>query len=140
MKVFYLLFLFSITSYGQLTDKEGYGTGAPERTTYANSFYGSGTTTKLDVEISWDLAGRKLVGKPKNIHDCNETGKVVVKILVNKQGNITKLEYTKIGSSTDDVCLIQAALKTAKSFKWQSDSKAPETQIGYVVVNFTVGE
>jgi len=140
MRVFYLLFLFSITSYGQLTDKDGYGTGVPQRPTYANSFYGSGTTTILDNEISWGLAERKLVGKPKNVHDCNQSGKVAVKIWVNKQGNITKLAYTKIGSTTSNVCLIQAALKTAKSFKWKPDNNAPDTQIGYVVVNFTVGK
>ena len=31
MKAFYLLFLFSIVSFGQHTDNDGYGKGAPER-------------------------------------------------------------------------------------------------------------
>ena len=33
-----------------------------------------------------------------------------------------------------------AALETAKSFKWQADANAPETQIGFVVINFKLGE
>jgi hypothetical protein len=140
MKVFYLLFLFSITSYGQLTDKEGYGTGAPERPTYANSFYGDGYSKESNKNVNWSLAGRKLVENTITVPDCNESGKVVVKIWVNKQGYITKLAYTKIGSTTSDVCLIQAALKTAKTYKWKPDNNAPDTQIGYVVVNFTVGK
>ena len=141
MKTIYIFFLFSIVSYGQLTDKVGYGKGAPERPTYANSFYGdgSGNGTELGNGISWCLAGRKISGNSKKMQDCNESGKVVVKIWVNKKGDVVRAERTQ-GTTNSDPCLVNPAIATAKTFKWQPDDNAPETQIGFVVVNFSLGE
>ena len=139
MRVFYLLFLFSITSYGQLTDKDGYGKGEPERPTYANSFYGDGYSKESNKNVNWSLSGRKLVGNTIKVPDCNESGKVVVKIWVNKQGNIIRAERS-LGSTNTNPCLVSHAIATAKTFKWKPDNNAPDTQIGYVVVNFSVGE
>ena len=39
-----------------------------------------------------------------------------------------------IGSS----CLFDAAKKTALTYKWKADNKAPFKQIGFVIVNFKV--
>jgi hypothetical protein len=140
MKAFYLLFLFSITSYGQHTDGDG-NKGVAERPTYANSFYGDGSVygKESDKDVNWSLAGRKLVENSIKVPDCNESGKVVVKIWVNKQGNIIRAERS-LGSTNTNPCLVKPAIATAKTFKWQPDANAPDTQIGFVVVNFQVGE
>lgn len=106
---------------------------------YANSFYGNGSGNGSGNGTGWGLKGRKLAGNSKKIQDCNESGRVVVKVWVNRQGNVTRAEPTQ-GTTNNDNCLIQPALQTAKSFKWQPDSKAPKTQIGFVVINFSVGE
>jgi hypothetical protein len=37
-------------------------------------------------------------------------------------------------------CLVEPALATARKYKWQADSNAPETQIGFITVNFKLGE
>ena len=42
--------------------------------------------------------------------------------------------------TNSDPCLVNPAIATAKTFKWQPDANAPDTQIGFVVVNFQVGE
>ena len=85
MKAFYLLFLFSIVSFGQHTDNDGYGKGAPERPTYANSFYGNGTAPK-----NLHLNGRTIEKSDFDLSDidCDEVGKVVVRVVVNKQGRV----------------------------------------------------
>lgn len=140
MKAFYMLFLFSIASYGQLTDKDSYGKGEPRRPTYANSYYGAGTGNGTDGKgIGWGLAGRKLDANGKKVQDCNESGKVVVKIWVNKQGNVIRAERSH-GTTYSSSCLVNSALETPKTCKWQADPNAPDTQIGFVVVNFQLGE
>ena len=37
-----------------------------------------------------------------------------------------------------DACLFDAAKKTALTYKWKADNKAPFNQIGFVIVNFKV--
>lgn len=128
------------TSQGD--DKDGAGDkGNPNGSLYANSFYGNGTGdgTGTGKGTGWGLAGRKLAGNSKKVQDCNESGKVVVKIWVNKQGTVVRAERAQ-GTTNSDPCLVNPAIATAKTFKWQPDANAPDTQIGFVVVNFQVGE
>ena len=115
--------------------------GDPNGSLYANSFYGNGTGngTGSGNGTGWGLAGRKLAGNTKKQQDCNEEGKVVVKIWVNRSGNVIKAERSQ-GTTNTNPCLVNPALETAKSFKWQADANAPETQIGFVVINFKLGE
>ena len=40
--------------------------------------------------------------------------------------------------TTGDICLYEAARKTALAHKWPADSKAPFKQIGFVIVEFSV--
>lgn len=128
------------TSHGDDADGNG-DKGNPNGSLYANSFYGSGTGdgTGTGKGTGWGLAGRKLAGNSKKVQDCNESGKVVVKIWVNNQGNVIRAERAK-GTTNTNPCLVNPALETAKTFKWQADPNAPETQIGFVVVNFQLGE
>lgn len=126
---------------GHGPDNEGGDKGNPNGSLYANSFYGNGSGDGIGTGkgTGWGLTGRKLSGNSKKIQDCNESGKVVVKIWVNRQGNVIKAERTQ-GTTNTNPCLVNPALETAKTFKWQPDADAPETQIGFVVVNFQVGE
>ena len=115
--------------------------GDPNGSIYSNSFYGngSGNGTGSGSGTGWGLAGRKLAGNSKKQQDCNEEGKVVVKIWVNRNGSVIKAERSQ-GTTNTNPCLVNPALETAKSFKWQADADAPETQIGFVVINFKLGE
>jgi outer membrane biosynthesis protein TonB len=115
--------------------------GDPNGSIYAISEYGKGTGNGSGSGngTGWGLAGRKLSGNTKKVQDCNESGTVVVKIWVNRSGNVIRAERSQ-GTTNTNPCLVNPALETAKTFKWQADADAPETQIGFVVVNFKLGE
>ncbi|MFD1615584.1 energy transducer TonB [Gelatiniphilus marinus] len=104
---------------------------------YAPSYFGdkgSGTGG-----VGYGLGGRGKASFKKNIPDCQEEGRVVVEIHVNRSGNVIKAIPGKKGT-TGGSCLFEAAKKTALSHKWPADSKAPVKQIGWVEVNFSLGQ
>ncbi|MCK0110464.1 energy transducer TonB [Flavobacteriaceae bacterium S0825] len=85
----------------------------------------------------YGLRGRGRPSKSKVLPECNEEGKVVVEIHVNRQGNVVNAIPGKRGT-TGVSCLYDAAKKTALTYKWPADSKAPTKQVGFVVINFSV--
>jgi len=85
----------------------------------------------------YGLRGRGRPSKSKVLPECNEEGKVVVEIHVNRQGNVVNAIPGKRGT-TGVSCLYDAAKKTALTYKWPADSKAPAKQVGFVVINFSV--
>ncbi|MGO4771091.1 energy transducer TonB [Flavobacterium sp. W22_SRS_FK3] len=111
--------------------------GSQDGNPYANSYYGSGSGS--GGGRGWGLNGRKLSSTGKEVQKCNEYGTVVVQITVNRSGNVIAAKYTK-GTTNTNPCLIEPAIATAKKYKWQPDSNAPETQIGFITVNFKLGE
>jgi len=99
---------------------------------YANSYYGGGSGNGS----GYGLNGRTKKSNKKFPQDCNEEGKVVVKIIVDRTGKVVSTQVAQ----SDDPCLNAAAKKTAKSYRFNADSKAPTRQTGFVVVNFSLGE
>lgn len=85
----------------------------------------------------YGLRGRGRPSKSKVLPDCNEEGRVVVKIHVNRQGRVVDAFPGERGT-TGVSCLFEAAKKTALTYKWPADSKAPVKQVGFVVINFSV--
>jgi len=102
---------------------------------YASSYFGSPGSGNGGV--GYGLNGRGRPSKSKVIPDCDEEGTVVVEIHVNQNGNVVKAIPGKRGT-TGDICLYEAAKKTALTHKWPADSKAPAKQIGFVIVDFSV--
>ena len=102
---------------------------------YAPSYFGS--LGSGNGGVGYGLNGRGRPSKSKVIPDCDEEGKVVVEIHVNQNGNVVKAIPGKRGT-TGDICLYDAAKKTALTHKWPADSKAPAKQIGFVIVDFSV--
>ena len=86
-------------------------------------------------EVGW-IDGRNLESNGSVEHVCDQEGKVVVRITVNKLGNVVSAEAGVKGSTNVHPCLLEPAKKTAFLHKWFSDENAPEFQIGFVVVNF----
>ncbi|WP_422083581.1 energy transducer TonB [Ulvibacterium sp.] len=112
--------------------------GSPEGDPYATSYYGSpgsGSGTG-----GYGLNGRSLVSKGKEKQNCNQEGRVVVKIVVDRNGNVVSATPGVKGTTNNDPCLLDPARKTAFKHKWNLDSNAPSQQIGFVVVNFKLGE
>ena len=112
--------------------------GQPDGNPYATSYYGSpgsGSGTG-----GYGLSGRSLVGKGKVQQECNEEGRVVVEITVDRNGKVINATPGVKGTTNNHPCLLEPAKKTAFLHKWNLDSKAPNQQIGFVVVNFKLGE
>ena len=112
--------------------------GQPDGDPYATSYDGSpgsGSGTG-----GYGLNGRSLVSKGQVKQECNEEGRVVVKIIVDRNGNVVSAEPGVKGTTNNSRCLLDPAKKTALKHKWNLDSKAPPEQVGFVVVNFKLGE
>lgn len=105
---------------------------------YAPSYFGGKGTGSGGV--GYGLNGRGKASFKKINQDCNESGMVIVKIVVNKSGNVIEAVPGVKGTTNTAKCLLDPAKKIALSHKWPSDSKAPTKQIGFVKVNFKLGQ
>ncbi len=112
--------------------------GQPDGDPYANSYYGDPGTGSGGV--GYGLKGRGAPTRKIYKQDCNESGLVVVRIEVDRSGNVIKAEPGVRGTTNNASCLIEPAKKIALSHKWRADSKAPARQIGFVSVNFKLGQ
>lgn len=105
---------------------------------YAPSYFGGRGTGSGGV--GYGLNGRGKASYKKLKQDCNESGLVIVKIIVNNSGNVIDAVPGVKGTTNTASCLMEPAKKIALSHKWRSDSKAPAKQIGFVKVNFKLGQ
>ena len=104
------------------------------------SLYSSTYYNITGKETNYGLNGRSLKSSGKVIQDCNQEGIVVVRITVDRDGNVIDADPGVKGTTNMDSCLLQPALKTALLHKWYPDENAPERQVGFVVINFKLGE
>ena len=112
--------------------------GQPAGDPYASSYYGSpgsGSGTG-----GYGLNGRSLASRGKEEQNCNEEGRVVVRIVVDRNGKVIDATPGVKGTTNNHPCLLEPARKTAFLHRWNPDTKAPPQQIGFVVVNFKLGE
>ncbi len=119
-------------------DNQAGDKGQPDGDPYANSYYGGPGSGSGGV--GYGLNGRGAPTKKVFKQDCNESGLVVVRIEVDRNGKVTKAEPGVRGTTNNAACLLEPAKKIALSHKWRSDSKAPTRQVGFVSVNFKLGQ
>ena len=93
---------------------------------------GSGTAGQGD--------GRSIASQGKVPQNCNEEGRVVVQIEVDRSGRVVKATAGVKGTTNSAPCLLDAARKTAALHHWNADDNAPARQIGFIVINFKLGE
>ena len=85
--------------------------------------------------------GRKIMSKPTPDYPCEEHGRVIVKVYVDKNGDVTRVsagESIPGGKSSNvfDSCLNKEAEKAAKKTKWQPDPNGGGEKFGYIIYNF----
>lgn len=112
--------------------------GQPDGNPYASSYYGN--TGAGSGTAGYGLSGRSLVSRGKVAQDCNEAGRVVVRIVVDRSGKVIEATPGVRGTTNTHPCLMEPARRTAFMHQWNTDSRAPGQQIGFVVVNFKLGE
>ena len=125
------------TTGGEGPDGKAGDKGQLDGDPYAASYFGQPGTGSGENGPGYGLNGR---GKPTNgkvVPDCDEEGRVVVEIHVNREGRVINAIPGKKGT-TGNICLYEAARKTALTYRWPADSKAPSTQIGFVKIDFSV--
>lgn len=110
--------------------------GDPNGDPNARSYYGNGVG--LDGDGNYRLGGRSALNKAKETQKCNEAGKVVVSIEVDRSGRVVSATPGVRGTTNNSRCLLEPAKRAALATRFNADSKAPAKQIGKIIYNFTL--
>ncbi len=86
--------------------------------------------------VSFDLEGRGSIHLPKPTYNSMEQGKVVVKIWVNKQGKVTRVQSGVKGTTIADAQLRKMAGDAAQKSVFTPDPNAADLQVGTITYNF----
>ena len=97
---------------------------------------GPGKGSGTGPGISANLLNRKAVSLPKPAYNSEKSGRVVVDITVDDQGNVIKAVAGGRGTTVQDSELFRQAEAAARKAKFNPDNSAPEKQIGTITYNF----
>ncbi len=85
--------------------------------------------------VSWSLSGRNIIGKlPLPSYQDNATGRVVIEIMVDESGRVTRATYRAQGSTTNSSQLVSAARNAALAAQFSHSSEF--AQMGEITYNF----
>jgi hypothetical protein len=89
-------------------------------------------TNNRNSSLTYSLKNRKSIDLPNPVYTCNGSGKVVVKIEVNKNGYVVNTKIDKRNSTTRNECLFDNAMDYArKALFSRSDIEEQEGTITY---------
>lgn len=88
----------------------------------------------------YQLGGRKPLTKPKPLYKCNEEGRVVVQIFVDRSGKVISANPGTRGTTNSAKCLLDQARIAAMDTKFERNDQAAEKQEGKIVYNFQLSE
>lgn len=88
--------------------------------------------------FGYKLTGRSLVRRPSINADCHEEGTVVLRIIVDQNGNVVTATPGERGSNTTNACLYGKAVDAAKSTKFSASPDGTPEQQGTMTVIFTI--
>ena len=123
------------------TGGSGGGTGGGNGTGNGigtGSGYGAGSGGGSGGGTGYSLANRKAISKPAPKYTCNESGKVVVEVAVDKTGKTISAIAGIKGTTNTAKCLLDQARIAAMNTRWDASSDAPEKQVGKIVYNFNL--
>jgi outer membrane biosynthesis protein TonB len=131
------------TQQGEVVEGEGDDVIAGDKGKQSGDLYSSSYYSSAGLGgkgKGYGLNGRNLQSNGKVVQECNQEGTVVVRITVNNQGKVIFAEPGVKGSTNTHPCLLAPAKKTALLHRWYADTKAPLEQVGFVVIQFKLGE
>ena len=114
------------------TDKPG-NQGDPDGDPDASRLEGISTGSGV---VGGGLGNRGVLFEPKITDNSQKTGRVVVKVCVNRAGEVVSADYTQRGSTTADSELRAIAIRNAKRFKFSKSSV--DKQCGTITIDFKV--
>lgn len=135
---------------GSLSSNGYYGTGGSGGGTGGGNGTGNGIGTGSGYGAGsgggsgngsgggYSLGNRKAISKPAPKYTCNESGKVVVEVSVDRNGRTTSAIAGVKGSTNTASCLLEQAKIAAMNTRWDASSDAPEKQVGKIVYNFNL--
>ena len=85
---------------------------------------------------SLKLGNRKFVSVVKPDDMSNLEGTIVIRITVDKKGNITDAVFYSKGSTTNNSTLVNKSIKAALQSKVTQDFNAAEDQFGFITYNY----
>lgn len=112
---------------------QGVPTGDPNAGTYGPGGSGSGNQ---GTGVSYSLSGRTAKALPKPAYPGNDEGVVVVKVTVDKYGNVTAAEPGVRGTTIMDQRFWNEARQAALKSKFNLDENAPAFQQGTISYRF----
>ena len=98
------------------------------------------TGRSLDGNGNYQLGGRKAVDNKIIVQKCYEAGIVVVSIEVDRNGKVINATPGVRGTTNNSKCLTEPARQMAMETKFNSDPKAPLSQIGKIIYRFSLSE
>jgi outer membrane biosynthesis protein TonB len=123
------------------TGGSGGGTGGGNGTGNGigtGSGYGAGSGGGSGGGTGYSLGNRKAISKPAPKYICNEAGKVVVEVSVDRNGKTIDAIAGIKGTTNTAKCLLDQARIAALNTKWDASNDAPEKQVGKIVYNFNL--
>lgn len=102
------------------------------------SGYGSGNGGGFGNGSGYSLGNRKAISKPSPKYTCDEAGKVVVEVSVDRNGKTIDAIAGIKGTTNTARCLLDQARIAAMNTRWDASSDAPEKQVGKIVYNFNL--
>ena len=128
--------LFSGRTQGSTSPSEGTSEGTGNQGEPGGSPEGSHEGMGQGSSGSFDLAGRGLIGRlPSADYPSNYSGKVVVKIVVDREGRVTRASYQASGSTTNVGVLVRAAEDAARKARF-TPSETNDIQEGTITYVF----
>lgn len=93
---------------------------------------------ELKNKSNYSLASRKAISRPSPKYICNEQGKIVVQISVDKSGKVIKAEAGITGTTNFAECLLEQSKIAAMNTRWESTEYGPDIQSGQLIYNFNL--
>lgn len=89
-------------------------------------------------DLSYSVEGRKAISKPLPTYKCNESGKVAVEVVINKEGRTISAKSGVNGTTNQVKCLLEPAKIAALNTLWEASDTAPDEQIGTIYYYFSL--
>ncbi|ESU21465.1 hypothetical protein FEDK69T_25330 [Flavobacterium enshiense DK69] len=141
-------------SNGDLASNDYYGSGGSGGGTGGGNGTGNGTGTGpgsgsgsgggngsgvgAGNGAGYSLGNRKALSKPAPNYNCNEEGRVVVEVSVDKTGRTIVATPGIKGTTNTAKCLLDQARIAAMNTRWQASDDAPERQVGKIIYTFSL--